>query len=177
MALHNTTDRYKYIYGSNVRKLEPEEKKLQKDTGAAVYRSTRLQQAAMPDRNRHLSTAEKARLRRNHEKTQTFDGRFMVVAVFALFLIAASAVHYVQGMSRINTLSNQVSVLKTQKSEELSKQAALRTEIEKSVNLDEIRKYAEKELHMVYPDQKQVIYYKDGADDYFRQYESVDVNK
>ena len=50
----------------------------------------------------------------------------------------------------------------------------LQTEIDKNINLDEIRTFAEEELHMVYPGPEQVIYYNNSTSDYFRQYESVD---
>ena len=77
----------------------------------------------------------------------------------------------------MNHLSAQISSLKTEKAELLSKQIALQTEIDKNINLDEIRTFAEEKLQMTYPVQDRVIYYNDSTSDYFRQYESVDAVK
>ena len=41
-------------------------------------------------------------------------------------------------------------------------------------NLDQIKDYAEKKLHMIYPKDSDVLLYQRDSDDYFRQYESVD---
>ena len=38
----------------------------------------------------------------------------------------------------------------------------------------EIKDYAEKKLHMIYPKDSDVLLYQRDSDDYFRQYESVD---
>lgn len=178
MALHNTSDRYQYIYGNNVRQIEKEDRQYKtRETGTAVKTDNKTLTPGYAKPAGKTSAAERARLRRTHEKAQDFDWKSMVVALTALVIILASAVFYVQGRVNLYALSNEVSELKTKKGEEMSRQAALQTEIDKSINLDEIRAFAEKELHMVYPDQKHVIYFTDSTDDYFRQYESVDVKK
>ena len=79
-----------------------------------------------------------------------------------------------QGTVRLNNLSAQIADLKSEKENLLSEQNALQTEIDKNINLDEIRTFAEEELHMVYPGADQIIYYNSSTEDYFRQYESVD---
>ena len=51
---------------------------------------------------------------------------------------------------------------------------SIQAEIDKSINLDQIKDYAEKKLHMIYPKDSDVLLYQRDSDDYFRQYESVD---
>lgn len=89
-------------------------------------------------------------------------------------LAVAVAFMYVQGTVRLNNLSAQIADLKSEKENLLSEQNALQTEIDKNINLDEIRTFAEEKLHMVYPGADQIIYYNSSTEDYFRQYESVD---
>lgn len=181
MAFHNTSDRYKYIYGSNVTKLDQRE---EYDTGIGG------QQSAEPKKNRKQNVTNRpvskpkmtnsettAAIQRNQAKFLEFDWKYTLITVVAIMICAVSCLAYVGGTVQLNNLSAQVSALKTQKAELESKQAALQAEIDKSVNLDEIRTFAEKELHMTYPDTDHMIYYTDGTSDYFRQYESVDVSK
>ena len=54
---------------------------------------------------------------------------------------------------------------------------AIKAEIDKSINLDEIKEYAEKNLHMIYPEDSNILIYKGESNDYFRQYESVNSGK
>ena len=76
--------------------------------------------------------------------------------------------------TRKSDLEKQISDLKTEKTSLESKQSAIQAEIDKSINLDQIKDYAEKKLHMIYPKDSDVLLYQRDSDDYFRQYESVD---
>lgn len=181
MAFHNTSERYKYIYGSNVTKLdnleeydsrtwerEPgEDKKVRKQT--VTKRPVEKTKVTNPD--------TEAAIQKNRAKFLEFDWKYTMVTATAILICALSSLAYVGGTVHLHNLSSQVSALKTQKAELESKQAALQAEIDKSINLDEIRTFAEKELDMTYPDTEHMIYYTDGTSDYFRQYESVDVTK
>ena len=48
-------------------------------------------------------------------------------------------------------MEKQIADLKTEKTSLESKQSAIQAEIDKSINLDQIKDYAEKKLHMIYP--------------------------
>ena len=78
---------------------------------------------------------------------------------------------YLHGTVQLNVMEKQISDLKTEKATLLSKQNAIKAEIDKSINLDEIKEYAEKNLHMIYPEDSNVLLYKGESNDYFRQYE------
>lgn len=181
MAFHNTSDRYNYIYGSNVTKLDQIG---DYDTGIRKKKpesggNTRKQNVAKrPAPKAKMTNPEtEAAIQKNRARFLEFDWKYTMVTAVAIMICAVSCLAYVGGTVHLNNLSGQVSALKTQKAELESKQAALQAEIDKNINLDEIRTFAEQELHMTYPDPDHMIYYTDGTNDYFRQYESVDVSK
>ena len=89
-------------------------------------------------------------------------------------MCASAAMFYLHGTVRLSVMEKQISDLKTEKTTLLSKQSALQSEIDKSINLDEIKAYAEKKLHMIVPKDSNILLYKGEDYDYFRQYESVD---
>lgn len=181
MAFHNTSERYKYIYGSNVTRLDNIE---DYDTGIGkqkpeTQRNVRKQNVAKrPAPEKKMTNPETdAAIQKNRARFLEFDWKYTMVTAAAIVICAASCLAFVGETVHLNNLSGQVSALKTQKAELESKQAALQAEIDKNINLDEIRIFAEKELHMTYPDPDHMIYYTDGTSDYFRQYESVDMSK
>ena len=99
------------------------------------------------------------------------------MSVIAVVLCASAAMFYLHGTVQLNVMEKQISDLKTEKATLLSKQNAIKAEIDKSINLDEIKEYAEKNLHMIYPEDSNILIYKGESNDYFRQYESVNSGK
>ncbi|MBQ9157093.1 MAG: hypothetical protein IJ137_09985 [Eubacterium sp.] len=170
MALQNTSDRYKYIYGNTARQLAAPE---------PAYPAVRRK----PADSRRSDTAgrtareaqRRARARRQAEHVIDFDWKYTVVVTIAAFVLMMCAILYVKGTIHLHSLSTQVTQLKEEKASLISKQTALKTEIDKAINLDEIRSYAVKKKGMVYPGQKHIIYYNDNNSDYFRQFESIDI--
>lgn len=181
MAFHNTSDRYKYIYGSNVTKLdhigeyETEAVERKAEAPGRVRKQNVTSRPVTKPKMTNPETA--AAIQKNQAKFLEFDWKFTLVTAVAIMICAVSCLAYVGGTVHLNSLASEVSSLKTQKAELESKQAALQAEIDKNINLDEIRTFVEKELKMTYPETDHMIYYTDGTSDYFRQYESVDVSK
>ena len=181
MAFHNTSERYNYIYGNNVRKPDYER---DFKSGSSVTREEpkkrkhkQLAAGSPAKKTKTVNPETAAAVEKNRAKLLEFDWKYTVVTSAAILICAISAMAYVGGTVHLNSLSTEISSLKTEKTELESKQAALQAEIDKNINLDEIRTFAEEELHMSYPDQEHVIYYMDNKSDYFRQYESVNVSK
>ncbi len=181
MAFHSTSERYEYIYGNNARDLK--ESRPETVKAAAVPKKKTTGTRAPSDRPRpkkerkNTSAGSTARVRENQARFLAFDWKYTVVVITAVLCCAAGAMFYVHGTAQLHVLENQVSDLKTEKTTLLGEQSALQSEIDKSINLEEIGKYAEKKLHMVYPDQSKIIHYKGESDDYFRQYESIDADQ
>ena len=118
-----------------------------------------------------------AAIQKNAAKFLAFDWKYTLIAVIAVVLCASAAMFYLHGTVQLNVMEKQISDLKTEKATLLSKQNAIKAEIDKSINLDEIKEYAEKNLHMIYPEDSNILIYKGESNDYFRQYESVNSGK
>lgn len=177
MALHSTSERYKYIYGSNAARLDGETAYPESSRRAGQAEKDGWQRRAVrKEREVRPSDPQKqAAVRNNIAKLKEFDWKFTIVVVASLVLIVTAGLVYLQGTVQLHDLSTQIASLKSEREDLLSEQNALQTEIDKNINLDEIRTFAEEELDMVYPGPGQVIYYNSSTSDYFRQYESVDL--
>ncbi len=202
MAFQSTSERYEYIYGTSVKELDRDtgEKDVQEDavsrtahrsaaakkrvSAAPARKMTRTIHSTEAGRKKAAQAAERraeeARLEelRPARKTQSrfleWDRNFTITVAAAVLICAFAGIFYVSGTNRLSNMSSQISRLKTEKTALESRQIALQSEIDKSINLDEIREYAETELNMVMPSSSQILYYQDDSSDYFRQYESVD---
>ena len=165
MALRNTSERYEYIYGSNVRKLETDT--AGKQTAKTVPAKKNLRRPEQRRTGNKAADSEAAAaIQKNAAKFLAFDWKYTLVALIAVIICSAAAM--------FNVMEKQISDLKTEKTSLESKQSAIQAEIDKSINLDQIKDYAEKKLHMIYPKDSDVLLYQRDSDDYFRQYESVD---
>lgn len=171
MAFHNTSERYRYIYGNNVTRMDYREEM------APARRIIPDQSAVVTHTTKQSNPEKEAMIRKNKEKLLAFDWKFTVVTLLAVLMCALGCLAYVHGTVELNHLSAQVAEMKSEKAELLSKQTALQTEIDKSINMDEIRKYAKEKLHMIYPDAEHILYYHDSTSDYFRQFESINAGK
>ena len=176
MALRNTSERYEYIYGSNVRKLETDTAGKQTAKAVPAKKNVRRPEQRRTG-NKAADSEAAAAIQKNAAKFLAFDWKYTLIAVIAVVLCASAAMFYLHGTVQLNVMEKQISDLKTEKATLLSKQNAIKAEIDKSINLDEIKEYAEKNLHMIYPEDSNILIYKGESNDYFRQYESVNSGK
>lgn len=177
MALENTSERYNYIFGSTVRKVD--ESDLSYKPRGYAGRAPAVPGYRQPRERIYVAPApeKKARRRKKTSHALDFDWKFTVIATLAASMILACSIFYVRGTVTLHNLYGQVTDLKAEKTRLLGKQTALEAEIDKAMNLNEIRTYARNNLGMVYPGKDQVIYYTDSNNDYIRQYESVDTGR
>ena len=142
MALRNTSERYEYIYGSNVRKLETDT--AGKQTAKTVPAKKNLRRPEQRRTGNKAADSEAAAaIQKNAAKFLAFDWKYTLIAVIAVVLCASAAMFYLHGTVQLNVMEKQISDLKTEKATLLSKQNAIKAEIDKSINLDEIKEYAE----------------------------------
>lgn len=172
MAFRDTSERYEYIYGSNVKKLDRETAGSPKRAGNTARKSEYA-----VERSKAVSAHSETAIHKNTARFLAFDWKYTLIAVIAVVLCASAAMFYLHGTVQLNVMEKQISDLKTEKATLLSKQNAIKAEIDKSINLDEIKEYAEKNLHMIYPEDSNILLYKGESNDYFRQYESVNSGK
>lgn len=174
MAFHNTSERYEYIYGSNVRKLEENNRDNIKENTVRKKNITKPKKAEAIRQPVSVDNKAEARIQKNKARFLSFDWKYTLITLIAVIMCASAAMFYLHGTVRLNVMEKQISDLKTEKTTLLSKQSALQSEIDKSINLDEIKAYAEKQLHMIVPKDSKILFYQGETYDYFRQYESVD---
>ena len=124
--------------------------------------------------NKAADSEAAAAIQKNAAKFLAFDWKYTLVALIAVIICSAAAMFYLHANAQLNVMEKQIADLKTEKTSLESKQSAIQAEIDKSINLDQIKDYAEKKLHMIYPKDFDVLLYQRDSDDYFRQYESVD---
>lgn len=173
MALRNTSERYEYIYGSNVRQLEKDTTKEKAAKAVPAKKNVRKPKGRARG-NKALDAEAAAAIQKNAAKFLAFDWKYTLVALIAVILCSAAAMFYLHANAQLNVMEKQIADLKTEKTSLESKQSAIQAEIDKSINLDQIKDYAEKKLHMIYPKDSDVLLYQRDSEDYFRQYESVD---
>ena len=169
MALRNTSERYEYIYGSNVRKLKTDTAGEQTTKTVPAKKNVRRPEQRRTG-NKAADSEAAAAIQKNAAKFLAFDWKYTLVALIAVIICSAAAMFYLHANAQLNVMEKQIADLKTLE----SKQSAIQAEIDKSINLDQIKDYAEKKLHMIYPKDFDVLLYQRDSDDYFRQYESVD---
>ena len=158
MALRNTSERYEYIYGSNVRKLKTDTAGEQTTKTVPAKKNVRRPEQRRTG-NKAADSEAAAAIQKNAAKFLAFDWKYTLVALIAVIICSAAAMFYLHANAQLNVME---------------KQSAIQAEIDKSINLDQIKDYAEKKLHMIYPKDFDVLLYQRDSDDYFRQYESVD---
>ena len=151
MALRNTSERYEYIYGSNVRKLETDTAGKQTAKADPAKKNVRRPEQRRTG-NKAADSEAAAAIQKNAAKFLAFDWKYTLVALIAVIICSAAAMFYLHANAQLNVMEKQISDL----------------------NLDQIKDYAEKKLHMIYPKDSDVLLYQRDSDDYFRQYESVD---
>lgn len=177
MAFRDTSERYEYIYGSNVKKLDRETAGSTKSGSPKRAGNTARKSEYAVERSKAASAHSETAIQKNTARFLAFDWKYTLIAVIAVVFCASAAMFYLHGTVKLNVIEKQISDLKTEKATLLSKQNAIKAEIDKSINLDEIKEYAEKNLHMIYPEDSNVLLYKGESNDYFRQYESVNSGK
>ena len=166
MAFRDTSERYEYIYGSNVKKLDRETAGSTKSGSPKRAGNTARKSEYAVERSKAASAHSETAIQKNTARFLAFDWKYTLIAVIAVVLCASAAMFYLHGTVQLNVMEKL-----------LSKQNAIKAEIDKSINLDEIKEYAEKNLHMIYPEDSNVLLYKGESNDYFRQYESVNSGK
>ncbi len=177
MAFRDTSERYEYIYGSNVKKLDRETAGSTKSGSTKRAGNTARKSEYAVERSKTASAYSETAIQKNTARFLAFDWKYTLIAVIAVVLCVSAAMFYLHGTVQLNVMEKQISDLKTEKATLLSKQNAIKAEIDKSINLDEIKEYAEKNLHMIYPEDSNILIYKGESNDYFRQYESVNSGK
>ena len=106
-----------------------------------------------------------------------FDWKYTVVVLTAVMLCFFACIFYVSEKAKINRMQQDIYDLKSENISLVGKKNALKAEVDKAINLEQVEDYAKKKLKMRYPETGNIIYYTTGENDYFRQYRRINTNK
>lgn len=148
----NAYKRETYVYGSAVKNLAQAPQRLPEQ-----------------EEKRTLSSRTLENRRRAEKMNIRYVAFLAVVTVAALFI----CIGYLQLSSEVNGRASRISRMETELKEARMENDANYNRIMKSVNLEEIRQIAIEELHMVYADEGQIVFYDSEDSDYVRQYEDI----
>ncbi|MCR4956204.1 MAG: hypothetical protein K6A30_05930 [Lachnospiraceae bacterium] len=154
-----------YVYGNTVPKYIPNEddvfdyQREAKERARRAYEEERLR--------------ARRRQRRILEREKKISRTNMVVMTMASVVILLLCAVYIHLNAQLMTTMANVSNLKTEVINLTAENDSMEKNIETSVDLEKIRKTAEKELGMVYPKESQIEYYHVDNADYMEQYKEI----
>lgn len=148
----NVDKREIYVYGSAVREFAPAPERI-----------------SQPEERRGLSS----RTLRNRQRAAKMNIQYAAFLVAATIATLVICIGYLQLRSEVDGRAGRISRMETELKDAKTENDADYNRIMKSVNLEEIRRIAKEELHMVYANEGQVIFYDSEESDYVRQYEDI----
>lgn len=158
-------ERYQLIYGNNVRKLDEEE---------IVHIPEPKESQTPVVKNEQPKKKRMSRyVKRNREKAMEFNASYTVVLTVALVSVVVICVVYLTGQNKLNTQINLITSKQKELATMVNENHAKKANLEKSIDLEEIRDFAINSLGLQEPTQDQVIYYDGVNSDYVKQYEQI----
>lgn len=147
-------ERYQYIYGNNARTVEVEVEEPAK---------------------RQRETQKKATQRKvkSNPRVLEFSGRFTATVGLCVATLVLICVTYLSGQHQLNNQIKSISSKRAELTSLINENHALASNLDKKVDYDEIRTYAEESLSMVDPTEGNTIYYEGTSSDYVRQYAEI----
>ena len=148
----NTTSRQAYVYGNVVTKPAYEPKR----------------QYEEPKRVKRTSS----QVRRNRKKALHMSPGYVMFLTMAAVIALVVCINYVQLQARITSSSKNITMMQEELAELREENSTRYNAVMDSVNLEEVRKKADK-LGMVYATSDQIIGYESPSADYVKQYEDI----
>ena len=148
----NTTSRQVYVYGNVVTK--------------PVYEPKR--QYEEPKREKRTSS----QVRRNRNKALHMSPGYVMFLTVAAVIALVVCINYVQLQAQITSRSKNITVMQEELAELREENTTRYNAVMDTVNLEEIRKKADK-LGMVYATADQIMSYESPSSDSVNQYENI----
>lgn len=148
----NTTSRQAYVYGNVVTKPAYEPKKRYEE----------------PKREKRTSS----QVRKNRKKALHMSPGYVMFLTVAAVIALVICINYVQLQARITSSSKNITAMQEELAELREENNTRYNAVMDTVNLEEIRKKADK-LGMVYATADQIMEYESPSSDSVKQYESI----
>ena len=94
MAFRDTSERYEYIYGSNVKKLDRETAGSTKSGSTKRAGNTARKSEYAVERSKTASAYSETAIQKNTARFLAFDWKYTLIAVIAVVLCASAAMFY-----------------------------------------------------------------------------------
>lgn len=147
-------ERYQYIYGNNARTVEVEVEEPVRKQRETQQRTTQRKVKSNP-------------------RVLEFSGRFTATVGLSVAALVFICVTYLNGQHQLNNQISSISAKRAELTSLINENHALASNLDKKVNYDEIRTYAEESLGMIAPNEGNTIYYEGTSSDYVRQYAEI----
>ncbi len=147
-------ERYQYIYGNNARTVQVEVEEPVRKQRETQQRTTQRKVKSNP-------------------RVLEFSGRFTATVGLCVAALVFICVTYLNGQHQLNNQIRSISAKRSELTSLINENHALASNLDKKVNYDEIRTYAEESLGMVAPTEGNTIYYEGTSSDYVRQYAEI----
>ncbi|MCU6760923.1 Protein required for the initiation of cell division [uncultured Roseburia sp.] len=151
------SDRYTYIQGNTVRKLETAPKRVPVRTREEELRLREKQRSA----------------KRNRQNALLMNKGYVIFLTAATIVCAMVCGMYIHMQASMTINMKQVSSLETQISELKTDNDAAEKRLDTTMNLDQVKDKAQSDLGMSYPASGQIKYYSVDSSDYMNQYGSI----
>lgn len=112
-------------------------------------------------------------VKRNRRKALRVNQGYVVFLGIAAILALIVCVNYIQLQSKLTSHSKNITAMQEELADLKEENNTRYNAVMDSVNLDEIREKAQKELGMVYASSDQVVEYQSPSSDYVKQYEDI----
>lgn len=112
-------------------------------------------------------------VRKNRKKALHMSPGYVVFLSVAAILALVICVNYVQIQSRLTSHSKNITALQEELANMKEENSTKYNAVMDSVNLEEVREKAQKDLGMVYATPEQVVEYQKPSTDYVKQYENI----
>ena len=112
-------------------------------------------------------------VRQNRKSAFKMSAGYVMFLTIAAVLALVVCVNYVKLQSKITSESKNITALQEELTDMKEENTTRYNAVMDSVNLEDIRAKAQKELGMVYASKDQVIEYSSPSADYVKQYENI----
>lgn len=123
-----------------------------------------------PERRRKKVSRQ---VKKNRRKALRMSKAYVMFLGIAAVLALVVCVNYIQLQSGLTSRSKNIAALQEELADMKEENSTRYNSVMDSVNLEEVREKAQKELGMVYASPDQVVEYESPSSDYVKQYEEI----
>lgn len=138
-----------------------------------VYGNTVPKPVREPERRRKTTKKVSRQVRNNQKRALRVSAGYVVFLTVAALLALVVCVGYVRLQAKITDTSKNLTVMQEELADLREENDTRYNAVMDSVNVEEIKEKAQKELGMIYATPDRVVEYESPSADYVKQYENI----